>query len=252
MSLKRFSNSKWNTVIDCRNHLTSSLRADFKEKAQMTSSGEILDCTDSELVERFELLGGRIRQLLKKWPRLVNEVRVFETLAILVAHCFRFMKLSSRGKKGGKKRPVSQLLLTLLEEYETVSGTRDLTFLPSDSGATNVARNTLPRPSLVKGGPVIFPTQEKILCAFGVKGTQLTELAKGGSNREKVGNLDQEHGQVRLLIDMAVQEEVEIALDELVDKVECNVLGLPQPPVPLEVRSMRSPAKRTFSFCLRL
>ena len=84
-----------------------------------------------------------------------------------------------------------------------------------------------------------------------MKGTQPTELAKGGSNREKVGNLDQEHGQVRLLIDMAVQEEVEIALDELVDKVECNVLGLPQP-VPVEVRSMRGPSNRTFSFCLRL
>ena len=103
MSMKRLTNSKWNTVIDCRNHLTSSLRADFKEKAQMTSSGEILDCTDSELVERFELLGGRIRQLLKKWPRLVNEVRVFEILAILVAHCFRFMKLSSKGKKEERK-----------------------------------------------------------------------------------------------------------------------------------------------------
>jgi len=49
------------------------------------------------------------------------------------------------------------------------------------------------------------------------------------------GNLDQEYGQVRLLIDMAVQEEVEIALDELVDKVECNVLGLPQPVLPVDI-----------------
>ena len=35
-------------------------------------------------------------------------------------------------------------------------------------------------------------------------------------------------------IDMAVQEEVEIALDELVDKVECDVLGLPEP-VPVDI-----------------
>jgi len=162
--------------------------------------------------------------------------------------------IASIGKKekGGKIRPVSKLLLKLLEEYETVSGTRDLIFLPSDPGATNVARNTLPRPSLVKRVASDTSNPRNILGAFGVKGTQLTELAKGGSNREKVGNLDQEHGQVRLLIDMAVQGEVEIALDELVDKVECNVLSLPQPPVPLEVRSMRGPAKRTFSFCLRL
>mmetsp|Transcript_126186 Transcript_126186/g.288853 ORF Transcript_126186/g.288853 Transcript_126186/m.288853 type:complete len:88 (+) Transcript_126186:112-375(+) len=35
---------------------------------------------------------------------------------------------------------------------------------------------------------------------------------------------------------MAVQEEVEIALDELVDKVECDVLlgGLPEP-VPVDI-----------------
>jgi len=162
--------------------------------------------------------------------------------------------IASIGKKekGGKIRPVSKLLLKLLEEYETVSGTRDLIFLPSDPGATNVARNTLPRHSLVKRVASDTSNPRNILGAFGVKGTQTTELAKGESNREKVGNLDQEHGQVRLLIDMAVQGEVEIALDELVDKVECNVLSLPQPPVPLEVRSMRGPAKRTFSFCLRL
>ena len=66
-----------------------------------------------------------------------------------------------------------------------------------------------------------------------------------------MGHFDLEHGQMRHMTDMVVQEEVEIALDELVDKVQCNVLGLPQP-VPVEVQSMRGPAKRTFSFCLRL
>ena len=109
--------------------------------------------------------------------------------------------------------------------YETVPGTRELTFLLNYPSVTSiVARNSLLRPSLVKRVASDTSNPRNILGAFGVKGTQPTELAKGGSNREKVGNLDQEHGQVRLLIDMAVQEEVEIALDELVDKVECNVL----------------------------
>ena len=31
------------------------------------------------------------------------------------------------------------------------------------------------------------------------------------------------------MTDMVVQEEVEIALDKLVVRVECNVLGLPEP-----------------------
>lgn len=160
----------------------------------------------------------------------MNEVRVFETLALLVAYCFRFMKLRKK-----QMRSISRQILHLLEEYEAVSGTRDLTILPNDSGATNVARNPLPRPSLVKGGPVILPTQEKILGALGVKGTQFAELVKGGCSREKVGYFDLEHGQVLLAkIDMAVQEEFEIALDELVDKVECDVLGLPDP-VPVDI-----------------
>ena len=149
------------------------------------------------------------------------------------------------------EKPVSKLPW-MLEVYETVPEPRELTFLLNYSSVTSiVARNSLLRPSLVKGVASGAFNPKHILGAFGVKGTQPTELAKGESNREKVGNLDQEHGQVRLLMDMAVQEEVEIALDELVDKVECNVLGLPQP-VPVEVRSMRGPAKRTFSFCLRL
>ena len=71
---------------------------------------------------------------------------------------------------------------------------------------------------------------KNILGAFGVKGTQYAEeLAKGGSNRGRVGHFDLEHGQMRHMTDMVVQEEVEIALDELVVRVECNVLGLPEP-----------------------
>jgi len=145
MGMKKYSGSKWNIVIDCRNDLISSLKADFKEKAQVTASGVILDGTASDLVDRFMLLLERIRQLLRKWPRFVKkEVRVFETLALLVAYCFRFMKLTKKPKKA-----ISKQILQLLEEYEAVSGTRDLTILPNDSGATNVARNPLlPRPSL--------------------------------------------------------------------------------------------------------
>ena len=67
-----------------------------------------------------------------------------------------------------------------------------------------------------------------ILGAFGVKGTKSAELAKGGSSRGRLGHFDLEHGQTRHMTDMVVQEEVEIALDELVVRVECNVLGLPE------------------------
>jgi len=44
-----------------------------------------------------------------------------------------------------------------------------------------------------------------------------------------MGHFDLEQGRVRHMTDMVVQEEVEIALDELVVRVECNVLGLPEP-----------------------
>ena len=44
-----------------------------------------------------------------------------------------------------------------------------------------------------------------------------------------MGHFDLEHGHMRHMTDMVVQEEVEIVLDELVVRVECNVLGLPEP-----------------------
>ena len=102
--------------------------------------------------------------------------------------------------------------------------------MPSDSGVTCiVARNSLLRPSLVKRVASGAFNPEHILGAFGVKGAQSAELVKGESNRGKVGHFDLEHGQMRHMTDMVVQEEVEIALDELVVRVECNVLGLPEP-----------------------
>jgi len=68
-----------------------------------------------------------------------------------------------------------------------------------------------------------------------VKGTQSAELAKGECSQEKVGDTDLDHGQLRHWIEMAVQEEVNITLDELMDEVECNVLGLPAEPVPVDI-----------------
>jgi len=118
----------------------------------------------------------------------------------------------------------------VLEVYEAVLGTRENIFLTSDSGVTCiVARNSLLRPSLVKRVASGVFNPNNILGAFGVKGAQSTELAKGGSNRGKVGHFDLEHGQMRHMTDMVVQDEVEIALDKLVVRVECNVLGLPEP-----------------------
>jgi len=128
------------------------------------------------------------------------------------------------------EKPVSKLPWMLEVYDETVPGTRELSFLPSDSGVTCiVARNSSLRHSLVKRVDSGVFNPNNILGAFGVKGAQSTELAKGGSNRGKVGHFDLEHGQMRHMTDMVVQEEVEIALDELVVRVECNVLGLPEP-----------------------
>ena len=118
----------------------------------------------------------------------------------------------------------------VLEVYEAVLGTRENTFLTSDSGVTCiVARNSLLRPSLVKRVASGAFNPKHILGAFGVKGTQSAELAKGGCNKGRVGHFDLEHGQMRHMTDMVVQDEVEIALDKLVVRVECNVLGLPEP-----------------------
>ena len=118
----------------------------------------------------------------------------------------------------------------MLEVYETVPGTRELSFLPSDSGVTCiVARNSSLRHSLVKRVASGVFNPNNILGAFSMKGAQSAELAKGESNRGEVGHFDLEHGQMRYMTDMVVQEEVEIALDELVVRVECNVLGLPEP-----------------------
>ncbi len=127
------------------------------------------------------------------------------------------------------EKPVSKLPW-MLEVYETVPGTRELTFLPRCPSVTSiVARNSLLRPSLVKRVASGGLNPKHILGAFGVKGTQSAELAKGGYSRGRVGHFDLEHGQMRHMTDMVVQEEVEIALDELVVRVECNVLGLPEP-----------------------
>lgn len=62
-----------------------------------------------------------------------------------------------------------------------------------------------------------------------MKGAQSAELAKGGSNRGKVRHFDLEHGQMRHMTGMVVQEENKIAVGELVIRVECNVLGRPEP-----------------------
>jgi len=98
-----------------------------------------------------------------------------------------------------KVKPVSKLLLKMHEVYETVFGTRGLSFLPSGSSAVYIiVRNSLPRPSLAKGGPVMHPTQEKNLGAFGEKGTQFAEVAKWGFSRERVGDFDLDHGHMYL------------------------------------------------------
>ena len=62
-------------------------------------------------------------------------------------------------------------------------------------------------------------------------------MAKGEFSKEKAGEpcSDLDHdGPLRHRIDMAVQKEVNIALDELMDEVECNVLGPPAEPVPVD------------------
>ena len=65
----------------------------------------------------------------------------------------------------------------------SLSGTREITFLPSNSSVTCiVARNSLLRPSLVKRVASGAFNPKHILGAFGVKGTQSAELAKWGLN----------------------------------------------------------------------
>ena len=84
-------------------------------------------------------------------------------------------------------------------------------------------------------GPAIHLTTEKILGVSAVRDTHLSELVRGVFSKKKMGNLELEHSQVRFEADAAeVQEEVEIALHELLERVECNVLGLPEP-VPVEI-----------------
>ena len=61
----------------------------------------------------------------------------------------------------------------MLEVYETVPGTRELTFLQNYPSVTSiVARNSLLRPSLVKRVASGAFNPKHILGAFGVKGTQ--------------------------------------------------------------------------------
>uniref|UniRef100_A0A7S3Y6H0 Uncharacterized protein n=1 Tax=Heterosigma akashiwo TaxID=2829 RepID=A0A7S3Y6H0_HETAK len=141
------------------------------------------------------------------------------------------------------KKEISRLLLKALAVYETVSKTKELMFLSKGSRATNVASNSLPRPLLEGRGPAIHLTTEIILGVSAVGDTHLSELVRGVLSKEKMGNLGLEHSQVLVRrkwetcfeADAAeVQEEVEIALHELLERVECNVLGLPEP-VPVEI-----------------
>jgi len=230
MSFKKWSNAKWELVINCRSYLIPDLRADFKSKTQATSSGGKLDNTAPGLVDKYQLLLERIIKIMEKWPRVVKEYRVFETLAQLVAHAFMYLKLPKLPKKD-----ISRLLLKALRVYEKVSKTRELIFLAKDSRATKVASNSLPRPLLEGRGPAILHTTEIILGVSAVGDTHLSELVRGVLTKKKMGNLGLEHSQVCFEADAAeVQEEVEIALHELLERVECNVLGLPEP-VPVEI-----------------
>ena len=69
---------------------------------------------------------------------------------------------------------VSKLPCVLEVVYEAVLGTRENTFLTSDSGVVTciVARNSLLRPFLVKRVASGAFNPKHILGAFGVKGTQ--------------------------------------------------------------------------------
>ena len=163
-------------MINCRSYLIPDLRADFKSKTQATSSGGKLDNTAPGLVDKYQLLLERIIKIMEKWPRVVKEYRVFETLAQLVAHAFMFLKLPEQPKR---KKEISRLLLKALAVYETVSKTKELMFLSKGSRATNVASNSLPRPLLEGRGPAIHLTTEKILGVSAVGDTHLSELVRG-------------------------------------------------------------------------
>ncbi|CAM9144254.1 unnamed protein product [Heterosigma akashiwo] len=93
------------------------------------------------------------------------------------AHCTQLQQPTRQGQS----RPPCSKSKYPTEVYETMPGTRELTFLPRcPSVMFIVARNSFLRPSLEKRVASDAFNPKNILGALGVKGSQSAELGKRG------------------------------------------------------------------------